>query len=298
MDTIYPKHPGQNKQPLFFTTPEQQNNDVRLKYQESRVEKILEISLKYDNVLYCIDNETSADEEWGIYWAGYILAIAKERDRNICLTEMWDAWDLTSDEHKRTFDHTERYVFCDVSQNNQKKGQVYWDNFLWVKNYLSAHPRPLNTVKTYGRDDGRHGSTKDGLERWWRHILGGAATARFHRPDSGLGLSVLSLNSVKVVRKIEQIVKLWELEADNSLLTNRGENEAYLASKPGEVYVIFFTDGGDVDLDLSKFQKDFDIKWFDIRKGLLSSQDEVRGGSVVSLTAPEGLEWLAVLTNK
>ncbi len=50
-------------------------------------------------------------------------------------------------------------------------------------------PRPLNTVKTYGADGGRFGNNQDGLERWWRHVIGGAASARFHRPDSGLGLS-------------------------------------------------------------------------------------------------------------
>lgn len=295
LDSIYPEHPGQNKQALFFTTPKQKNNGLLLKYQHSRVERMLDVSFKYDNVLYCIDNETSGEEEWAIYWADLILEKAKEAEKNICVTEMWDSWDLTSAEHKRTFDHPERYSFCDVSQNNQKKGQVHWDNFLWVKNYISAQPRPLNTVKTYGRDGGRHGSTKDGLERWWRHVIGGAAAARFHRPDSGLGLSELSLNSVKVARDLEKLVNLWELEADNSLLSNREENEAYLASKAGEVYIVFFTDGGDVSLDLSGYKKSFEIKWFDIRTGNVNSRDEIVGDNVIQLSAPDDLEWIAVL---
>ncbi len=297
LDTIYPDHPGQNKQPFFFTTPKQRNNELLLKFQKSRVERMLEISFKYDNVLYCMDNETSAEEEWGIYWADLILEKAKEVGKTICVTEMWDAWDLTTEEHKRTFDHPERYAFCDVSQNNQKKGQVHWDNFQWVKNYVSAHPRPLNTVKTYGRDGGRHGNTKDGLERWWRHVLGGAATARFHRPDSGLGLSTLSMNSVKVVREIEKLVKLWDLEADNNSLSNREENEAYLASKAGEAFVVFFTDGGEVNLDLSGYEKEFVIRWFDVRNGKMISQDEIKGGKTIQLSAPGKLEWVAVVTS-
>jgi hypothetical protein len=125
LDTIYPDHPGRNKQPFFFTTPKQRNNELLLKFQKSRVEKMLEISFMYDNVLYCMDNETSADEEWGIYWADLILEKAKKAGKIILVTEMWDAWDLTTEEHKRTFDHPERYAFCDVSQNNQKKGQVH-----------------------------------------------------------------------------------------------------------------------------------------------------------------------------
>ena len=298
LDLEYPDHPGQNKQPFFFTTPKQRNNELLLKYQKSRVEKMLDISLKYDHVLYCIDNETSAEEEWGIYWAEFILNKAKSAGKEICITEMWDAWDLTSEQHKRTLNHPERYIFCDVSQNNQQKGQVHWDNFQWVRKYISTQPRPLNTVKTYGAGGGPHGNTKDGIERWWRHVLGGAASARFHRPESGLGLSELSANCIKVAREIEKSTKFWELEPGNDLLSNREENEAYLATKPNESYVLFFTDGGDVELDLTKSEKEFNLKWFDIRKGKLISENKIEGGKIVSLKVPGKLEWVAMLTAK
>lgn len=65
----YPDHPGANKQPFFFTTPKQRNNKVVLEYQQRFVNKLLEHSLRYDHVLYCMDNETNGDEEWSRYWA-------------------------------------------------------------------------------------------------------------------------------------------------------------------------------------------------------------------------------------
>jgi hypothetical protein len=297
LDLEYPDHPGQNKQPFFFTTPKQRNNGVLLKYQKQFVEKMLSYSLKFDHVLYCMDNETSAEEEWAIFWAELILAKAKEAGKKICVTEMWDNWDLTTEHHKRTFDHPERYVFCDVSQNNQKKGQFHWDNFQWVRNYISTQPRPLNTVKTYGADGGTHGNTKDGLERWWRHVIGGVATARFHRPPSGLGLSELSMNSVKVAREIEKTIKFWELTPGNNLLSNREENEAYLTSKPGEVYIVFFTNGGEVSLDLSAEKTSLSVMWFDIRSGKMVSESKIEGGKIIKLKAPGELEWVAVLKN-
>jgi len=37
--------------------------------------------------------------------------------------------------------------------------------------------RPMNTVKTYGTDGGRHGSTADGVARFWRSLLRGCASA-------------------------------------------------------------------------------------------------------------------------
>ncbi|MEN8115985.1 MAG: putative collagen-binding domain-containing protein [Bacteroidota bacterium] len=296
LDLEYPDHPARNKQPFFFTTPQQRNNKTLLKYQVSRVEKLLSVSLKYNHVLYCMDNETSAEEEWAVYWAEFILAKAEEAGKKICVTEMWDNWDLTTEHHKRTFDHPELYAFCDVSQNNQKKGQVHWDNFQSVKHYISSLPRPMNTVKTYGADGGRHGNTKNGLERWWRHVLGGAASVRFHRPTSGLGLSELSMNCVKVAREIESIEKFWNLEAGNQLLSNREENEVYLASKPGETYVLFFTNGGEVSLDLTQVDDKLSIKWFEIRRGEMKTESKIEGGKRVVLKAPGEPEWIAVIS--
>ncbi|HOW68100.1 MAG TPA: putative collagen-binding domain-containing protein [Candidatus Paceibacterota bacterium] len=294
----YPDHPGQNKQPFFFTTPKQRNNTVVLKYQQRFVEKMLSHTLRRDHVLYCMDNETSAQEAWGAYWAQFIRDRAKQAGKQVCLTEMWDAWDLKADEHKRTFDHPERYDFCDVSQNNQMKGQTHWDNFQWVRQRIAAKPRPLNTTKTYGADGGRFGNNRDGLERWWRHILGGAASARFHRPDSGLGLSGPAKASLRAARKLESRVKLWELEPANRLLSNRADNEAYLAARAGQAYALYFTDGGSVGLDLTEAPGRFTAHWIDIASGEWSKRETITGGTVATLTAPAGGHWVAAIVKE
>lgn len=291
----YPDHAGTNRQPFFFTTPDQRNNAVVFKHQQRFVDKMLSYSLQYDHVLYCMDNETSAQEQWGAYWAGHIRRRAAEAARKVCITEMWDAWDLKADEHKRTLDHPERYDFADVSQNNQKKGQVHWDNFQWVRARVAGQPRPLNTVKTYGADGGRFGNNRDGLERFWRHILGGAASARFHRPDSGLGLSAPAVAAIQAARKLESLVKPWEVEPANHLLSDRAENEAYTAAHPGVAYTLYFTDGGSVGLDLKDAPGRFDVRWIDIASGQWSKQDRIEGGAVVTLTAPAQGHWAAAL---
>ena len=291
----YPDHPGANKQPFFFTTPRQRNNRVVLTVQNRFVDKLLSHSLKYDHVLYCMDNETRADEAWGRYWATRVKQLAKETGKTVYVTEMWDDWDLRAERHRRTFDHPDLYGFVDVSQNNQKKGQEHWDNFLWVRHYLSKQPRPMNTTKTYGADGGRHGNTRDGLERFWRHVLAGVAAARFHRPDSGLGLSDLSRASLQAVRKLETVVPLWKLEPANDLLSDRSDNEAYLAAKPGETYALYFTNGGDVGLDLSQAHGSMDVRWIDIQSGQWTRTSQVDGGKVIRVKAPAAGHWLAVI---
>ncbi len=296
LEAEYPDHPGQNKQPFFYTTPNQRNNTTLLNYQQQFVEKMLSYTLNYDHVLYCMDNETSGEEEWGAWWARYVNNRAQKAGKKVYLTEMWDDWNLKDEEHKRTFDHPELYGFCDISQNNHQRDQAHWDNFQWVKDYISSHPRPINTVKTYGADGGRHGNTNNGIDSWWRHLVGGIASARFHRPPSGLGLSELSLNSVRAAREIEKIVPFWNLSPNNDLLSGREENEAYLTALPGEAYVVFFPDTGEVGVDLTNYDSSFKLKWMNVRKGNWYTQSVIEGGKIVNVITPGNNEWVAVFT--
>lgn len=230
----YPEHPYANKQPFFFTTPPQRNNTTVFQFQQRFVNRMLSYSFKHQNVLYCMDNETNGDEKWGRYWATHIKARASEEGIQVFVTEMWDAWDIKSDEHRRTLDHPELYDFVDASQNNHNKGEEHWLNALWMHEYVSSTPRPINTVKTYGADGNKFGhNDQDGVERFLRHILAGFASARFHRPPSGLGLSAKAQSVIKAVRKLESLIHPWELSPQMDLLSHREKNEAYLAANPG-----------------------------------------------------------------
>lgn len=294
----YPDHPGRNVQPFFFTTPEQRNNELILRFQRRFVDRMLSHSLKYDHVLYCIDNETSGEEAWATYWAERVRQRATEAGVSVPITQMWDDWDLTAERHMRTLGHPERYDFADVSQNNQKKGQVHWDNFQWVREFVAEQPRPLNTVKTYGADGGRHGNTRDGLERWWRHVMGGAASARFHRPDSGLGLSDLAKASIRTARIMEEHLKPWNAAPANELLSDREENEAFACAVPGTAYAVYFTDGGEVALDLATASGELALSWFRIETGEVAQEAEIEGGGTVRLNPPADGHWLALLTRR
>ena len=291
----YPDHPGQNKQPFFFTTPAQRNNKVVLNYQQRFVAEMLRHTLPQPHVLYCMDNETSAEEAWAVYWADFIQARARAAGVDVFLTEMWDDWNLRHATHRRTLDHPERFAFADVSQNNHQKGQTHWDNFQWARGYLTKQPRPINTVKTYGADGGRFGNTRDGLERWWRHLIGGAAAVRFHRPDSGLGFSAPAAASIRAARNLASLVNFWELTPSLQLLRSRDANEAYLTAKPGAAYALYFPNGGEVELDLLRHAGRYEARWIDIATGEWGRRHTVVGGDRVLLTAPAAGHWAAAV---
>jgi hypothetical protein len=227
---------------------------VLLKYQRAFVEKFLSVSLKYDNILYCIDNETSGMEEWAIYWAGFIKENSEGKD--ISITQMWDNWDVKTSVHKRTVDHPERYQFIDISQNSQLPGSQNWDNAQYVFSSIKDNPRPVNSTKIYGSDRGtwldRGITTEHAVQTFCRNVLGGFASSRFHRPPSGLGLSQTSINCIKTIRKIEEKVKIWDIMPRMDLLKSDADNFAYLSAQEREVYVIYFTGTGKTSLDLGE----------------------------------------------
>jgi hypothetical protein len=321
----YPDHPAENKQPFFFTTPAQRNNTVVLRYQERFVDEMLRRSLRYPNVLYCIDNETAGDEAWSAYWADRIRQRARAAGVRVSVTEMWDEWDLRAPQHRRTFDHPARYDFVDISQNNHQRGDTHWINFHSARQYLDAKPRPINTVKTYGADSatggpsvpaerwwqrllGRratansvndYGDTQHGTERWWRHLIGGAAAVRFHRPESGIGLNPEAQQHIRSARLLlaEFDIVRAVPDANHRLLAGRGDNEAYVTGIAGEAYAVYFPDGGDVRLTIPA-APEYTLKWLDIRASRWHREARAGSGGALRLEAPGRGHWLALVRKK
>jgi hypothetical protein len=290
-------HPGENESRFFYTVPKEDNNELILEIQKRMIDKLLSYSLDYSHVLYCMDNETSGSENWGAFWSEYIKERASEKGMTVYTTEMWDEWDIIHEQHSRTLDHPETYAFCDVSQNNQRMGQVHWDNFQNVRKRLIDNNmvRPLNTVKTYGADGGRFGTDRDGIERFWRHIIGGAASARFHRPDSGLGLGEKAQANLKSMRLLLEKIDIFSSVPHNDLLCEREEDCVYCTADPGKEYALFFTDGGEVTLDTSAVTGKFSSEWLDVMNSQFTGLETGLSGTSIKLTCPGKGFWAVIV---
>jgi len=83
--------------------------------------------LKYDHVLYAIQNEVALPQAWSDYWAAFLHREAHKMGHKIEVTDMKDNWDLRHARHQHVVDHPELYTFMDVSQNTHNKGQIQWD---------------------------------------------------------------------------------------------------------------------------------------------------------------------------
>jgi hypothetical protein len=293
--TSYPEHPSRNTNPFFRSVPELENNERLLRHQQRFVDKLLEISLRYDNVLYCISNETSGHRAWGEYWARYVRDAAERAGASIHVTEMRNEKDLDHRMHRRIADQPELFSFLDISQNNHNDGDEHWDNLMFVRDRIADQPRPINHVKIYGADgEDRFGGTDLGLHRYWRNVLGGAASVRFHRPDLGLGISELAQAALRSTNLVMETVDIFELQPANELLMNRKTDSAYLAAKPGEGYLLYLPEGGKatIKLDGGKYTG----RWLFPDEARWTDSAVELSGETAEVSAPDARRWLLVVT--
>ncbi len=293
-------HPAKRENPFFRSVPALEDNAVLLAAQHRHVDRLLAATLPYGHVLYCMDNETNESPEWGRYWATTIREAARQAGRGVETTEMWDAHDVTADMHRATWAHPETYSFVDLSQNNHSPADRHWEAMAWLREQLraSGRPRPMNTVKIYGANPGRYGTARDARERFWRNLFGGVAATRFHRPPSGIGLSEVAQAHLRSERLFAEAFEVFTAEPAMDLLSNRSWNEAYAMAAPGRHYAVFFTDGGDVGLDVSAAGgRPLRVAWLDAARARWTARETRPGGAgKVRLVTPrpEGY-WVAVV---
>lgn len=305
----YPRHPGQDIQPFFHSfegmplyTPQLER--VK-KYQQRYVDRMLRYSLQYENVLYCMNNETSTPPQWGRYWMNYIQRAAAEHEKQVYTTDMFDHFykPIECRRCQEAIENPEVYAFLDISQINSRNfGRKHWDVLQWIVNQREKFTlRPLNCTKVYGGGNTGwgSGSNQDGVERFCRDIIGGCASARHHRPPAGNGLNEKARAAILSVRKVETLVRFWDVEPMMSLLAENQENEAYLTAKPGEKYVIYFPAAGSVTLDLRPYpNRTFQGRWIQVSNGQWGERLAIRGGDRREITTPGNTGWFAVLVNQ
>lgn len=307
LDDAYPEHPGRDLQPFYHSIPGMQKYreqyDMLRGYQERFVARMLSHSLPYGNVLYCMNNETNTEALWGQHWMAFIKDRAAEAGVDVFVTDMFDdGWRPEESRSVRlVLDSPDLYDFIDISQVNSRNfGEDHWRRLHWVVEQAKQTPRPVNHTKIYSAGETGFGSgtPQDGIERFWRNLLAGSASSRFHRPTSGIGINEIAQACIRSARMVEEHVRFWQIEPAMELLSDREENEAYLAARPGDAYVLFFSSGGSVSLDLSEHDGRFTGRWIDVASGAWGAEFDLPGGAARQLSAPGEGPWVVVVTRQ
>lgn len=268
---------------------------VVLPFQRRFAKRVMEVSLRYDHVLYCIHNETSASQSWSDYWAQFIHDEAKVQGMTAYVSDMRESDRLTArlDPQQYQIKRHELYTYLDVCKSNRSPlGQDHWDEVQQIRTRLKEnHPRPMNVVKLMQR----HFPMQASVDRWWRNLFGGIAAIRFHRPGNGLGLTQPAQVLIKGARVFTDQMNIFACEPHNDLLYDRNPDEAYCMAELGKQYAVYLPTGGSVNLDLSNIKGKLVLRWLSIKKGSWTKEEEVMAKPMVTLTTPSDEGWAVLI---
>ena len=154
----------------------------------------------------------------------------------------------------------------------------------------------MNMVKIYGADGNKFGhSDDDAIERFWRGLLGGAASLRFHRPPAGLGLNALAQANLRSARLFLAEVDVFSSmpDAAHNWLRGREENSVYACQYAGGKTALYFPRA---DEALVLIGDEVRVRWLDILESVwqTASVREPQDG-VIRLTVPGDDHWLVLL---
>ncbi|WP_297088123.1 DUF6298 domain-containing protein [uncultured Draconibacterium sp.] len=263
----------------FYSTVDRNAQD-EMTYQLKFIDKLLSISLKYDNVLYNINNESSESEAWENFWAAHVKNAAKNAGKEVAVTNM----QLSAvNAVRHVMSKGDIFDFVDISQNNQDskgaRGPAHWDYLMFLRQKIASFgPIPMNNVKMYGASDGSTnysaGTETEAIDRFWRNIFGGCASARFHRPSVptklwGSGVNERVQTNLKAMDMLLEKLDIFNCAPHNDLLSPRvsvpSMMEAYATANIGHQYAIYFPQGRyKIDLDPWVYADKLKLQWLDI----------------------------------
>jgi len=294
---------GEVQHHFFFSIPSALDDEVLLSYQKKFVDKLLDTSLDYDNVLYCITNEIhpAYPKAWSEFWAKYVHEKAAEQNRKVKVTEMFWQPDFTSGQHDPSFSQPGLFTFFEASQNSANSGSRNGDMLRTIYQRLSGHPRPINNVKIYGSDQSPSWANRavNAQRRFWRNIFCGSASSRFHRPPVGIGLNAAAQTHIKSMRLFAIAVNIYTARPDveDKLLLDRNKDEAYLLYAPDQFYAIYFPAAGAVELDLTQATGEYQMQWLQITSSSWLDPKTIQAGQHITLETP-GEEMSVVVIKK
>lgn len=294
LETTYPFRASSMKNPFLKTPPSMENNQKVLVFQQKFINRIMDICLAYDHVIFNMGNEHNVDlKEWDEYWCEYIIEYASSFGKKIETTAMFDK----SNNFGPVVERPDIYSFIEGSKVGSMwtpQGEEQYNvAYRLVKSTIEKKRRPVNAVKVRTQR-----IVHNPQERLWRPLMAGFAALSHHRnhfpemtpdgwPSGGLGFTELAKSNIKAMRIFTDVIIPWECEPRQDLLLNRIEDETYLLANEGKSYGLYFLKGsGSVELDIINFPGKYKVQWIDIGLGEVVMVNELNVEDVLKLTVP------------
>jgi hypothetical protein len=263
-------------------------------YQVRFVDKVLEHSLGYHHVLYCIGNESSAPLAWTLHWTDRLRDRAREAGETVLVTAM-----LAGGRLQPVLQRPARFGYIEACkllgprrQSWAPRGAQQFDRIAETVRAASEEGRPVNAVKIICNVDDEVDAYS--VRKFWRGLMAGLGAVRFHRPPAGSGLNQAATNAIAAARLANERVPFHLSRARPDLLSNCEPDEAYVRAAPRRGYLVYFPRGGAVSLDPGAGEDIHHGAWLDIAAGRVRSEFDVTGEGPAELRTPSDGPWAAV----
>ncbi|MEX0779961.1 MAG: hypothetical protein WD037_09505 [Balneolales bacterium] len=291
-ESVLPAETSVCEAPFYNTIPSLGNNKPVLDLQKKYVNKLLEIASAYPNLIINIANESRAHLAWSRYWAEYIRGKVPPEFMigDMPSTNRQDGGgECDHAFNPATLAIDSLYDFSDMSQaisrhefganaNDQALGGA-----IRIKEYRQAMakafgPRPLMITKDYTRgEDG-------GDVILWSRLIGGASSARFHRPGvDSEGVVEFQREAALRLGKFIAEIPFWNMNPAPEFLraTDEEISANILAENHGHVVVQLLESKKDQRLFFELEPGTWSVRWIDpatgqvVDKGSASSENNM-----------------------
>lgn len=120
------------------------------------------------------------------------------------------------------------------------------------------------------------------------------ASARFHRPKSGLGLNSTAQANIKSMRMLTDRMNIFRCQPHNDLLSDRQDNEAFCIAYPSREYAVYFPNGGEVKLNIAN-PRQVTLYWLDILRSEWKEPVICPDRSIITLKCPGQGYWAVLI---
>jgi hypothetical protein len=300
--------------PFFRSVPALDDLQPLRSLQKKFLDRVLNQTLSFDNILYVIGNEADVDVHWVDYWGRYIRKKAAEKDKTVCLTDLSlsayegspsaqrileaSSTSAKKDAAEKVFSALKNprlYQFLDISNYNLESGQEQYATALNLREVLlqQGTPKPIHCCKIYGAE-GAHGepasklggSQQDALQRLWRNFFAGVAGLIFHRPPEGLGLSSTAKIHLRAMRRLSEELALYISEPRPDLINPVDHTEAYCFGNPAASLAICIIGSGSAEIDCECMDCSARLRRFDILRSDWIKDTPVMARGIIHLQAP------------
>ena len=262
------------------------NNSVLMTLQDIYVQKLLDETSQYGNVIYEMANEYGGEGStqfpghfaWPQHWIDFFSNYENANGVQLLLTNM---------PFGVNYDQAKYFASPGIDCIDAYRQFPSYGRIEGVNDFLGAYyneGKPIFAGKI-GDDIGHGGNVNENRKLLWTLFVSGGA---------GSGVKCLSVETwtdditmedmlSNIHNFIESGVEFWKMAPIDNLVTS---GTAYCLANVGEVYVIYLPDGGSVTVDLSDATGTLGVEWYDPKDGTYYNERMVTGGGNENFTPP------------